>query len=464
MVGRALSRLREAPGFLTGWVDEGGRKEDLDYMDAVAAAAHNRGHRFAYILSILTLVGLVIFLIWAHFAVLDEVTRGEGTVIPSRKNQVIQNLEGGILADIRVREGQKVNQGDVLVRIDNTAAQSSFDEAKGKTDSLRATLARLEAEAAGAGSIDFPADLRKSAPKAVADQQSLFSARRQQLRAQISVLEAQVRQRNGEIAELAGKRAQLESGLGIARQQQSLLRPLASKNLVPQVEMLTADRQVSDVQGELSTVRAGVPRLQAAVSEARQRIDELKATRQAEVSDELNKVRAELESNLQVMRAGEDRVVRTEVRSPVRGIVKQIKHNTIGGVLQPGEDIMEIVPLDDTLLVEARINPSDVAFLHPDQKAKIKITAYDYSIYGGLDATLEQISADTIQDKQDREGKSFYRVYLRTKQNALHRNGETLPIIPGMTANVEILTGKKSVLDYLLKPILKARDQALRER
>ena len=167
---------------------------------------------------------------------------------------------------------------------------------------------------------------------------------------------------------------------------------------------------------------------------------------------------------MQVMRAGEDRVVRTAVRSPVRGVVKQIKHNTIGGVLQPGEDIMEIVPLDDTLLVEARINPSDVAFLHPDQKAKIKITAYDYSIYGGLDATLEQISADTIQDKQDREGKSFYRVYLRTKQNALHRNGETLPIIPGMTANVEILTGKKSVLDYLLKPILKARDQALRER
>lgn len=463
MASRALSRMRALPGFLTGdWADD--RNEDLDYMDAVSAAAHNRGHRFAYILSTLTFAFLVLFLIWAHFAVLDEVTRGQGTVISSSKNQVIQNLEGGILSEILVHEGDRVNKGDILVRIDNTAAQTSYEDAKGKADTLRATIARLEAEAKGAGTINFPPDLRKNAPKAVADQLALFNARRDQLRAQVSVLEAQVRQRNGEIAELNGKRAQLESGLSIARQQQSLLRPLASKNLVPQVEMLNSDRQVSDAQGELSTVRLGIPRLQAAVAEARQRIDELKATRQTEVSDDLNKARADLESVQQTMRAGKDRVVRTEVRAPMRGIVKQIKINTIGGVLQPGEDIMEIVPLDDTLLIEARINPSDVAFLHPDQKAKIKITAYDFSIYGGLDATLEQISADTIQDKDSREGKSFYRVYLRTKQTALHHNGETLPIMPGMTANVEILTGKKSVLDYLLKPILKARDQALRER
>lgn len=462
-VARGGSLVRRAADALAGWADD--RDQDLEFMDEVQAATRDRGHRFAYILSSLALLFVVLFVIWAHFAVLDEVTRGAGTIIPSSKTQVIQNLEGGILAAILVREGEQVNKGDILVRIDNSTSQSNFEDSLGKSQVLRAQVARLEAELKGASSLAFPADLVKANPKAVSDQQTLFDARQSQLQAQVAVLDAQARQRNQEVAEMAGKRGDLDRQLSIAKQQQDLLRPLAAKDLVPQVEMLTADSKVAEIQGQLSSVRLAIPRLQDAATEVRKRIAELKATRQTEVSDDLTKARAELKSTLEAMQAGKDRVARTDVRSPVRGIVKQIKQNTIGGVVQPGQDIMEIVPIDDTLLVEARIRPSDVAFLHPNQKATVKITAYDYSIYGGLDATVEQISADTIQEKDARgDDKSFYRVYLRTRQNALHRNGRTLPIIPGMTASVEILTGHKSVLEYLMKPILKARHEAMRER
>jgi adhesin transport system membrane fusion protein len=204
-----------------------------------------------------------------------------------------------------------------------------------------------------------------------------------------------------------------------------------------------------------------MPRLDTAVQEAQQRIDELILSTKAELSNELGRVRTEAKSIGETLTAGEDRVTRTEVRSPVHGTIKQVKHNTVGGVIRPGEDILEIVPLDDTLLIEAQIRPSDIAFLRPGQEATIKVTAYDFSIYGGLKANLETISAGTIKDDK---GESFYRVYLRTADTTLKRNGAELPIIPGMTSSVEILTGKKTVLDYLLKPILKARDQALRER
>jgi adhesin transport system membrane fusion protein len=222
--------------------------------------------------------------------------------------------------------------------------------------------------------------------------------------------------------------------------------------------------QDPDLGGELSTVRQTIPRLKTAAEEAEQRIEELILTKKAEVSSELNQAKAELKSVTETLFAGTDRVRRTEVRSLVRGTVKELKHNTVGGVIRPGEDIVEIVPLDDTLLIEAKIRPADIAFLRPGQEATVKITAYDFSIYGGLTAKLERISADTIRDDEDQRGERFYRAYLRTDRNTLAHHGEELPIIPGMTATVEILTGKKSVLDYVLKPILKARDRALTER
>jgi adhesin transport system membrane fusion protein len=281
------------------------------------------------------------------------------------------------------------------------------------------------------------------------------------LEAQINVLQSQAVQRKQEVAEMNSRRQQLQQSLGLARDELAIMAPLVQKGVMPRIELIRIERQVADLEGEIRTIGAALPRLQSAQQEANERIEEMKLTAQTEASDELNKTRAERKSIEQSLFAGQDRVTRTAVTSPVRGTVKDMKINTVGGVIQPGEDIMEIVPLDDSLIVEARVRPADIAYLRPDQKAVIKVSAYDFSIYGGLTAKLVRISADTIRDE---EGESFYHVYLLTEENALQHRGETLPIIPGMTVTAEILTGEKSVLDYLLKPILKAKDSALRER
>jgi len=437
--------------------------EDLRYMPDREAALRRRGSRFASALTIVTFVCLVSLLTWAHFAVLDEVTRGEGTVIPSSKTQVIQNLEGGILAEILVREGDIVEPNDILVRIDNTVAEANFRDARSQRYQLMASVARLEAELEGRELV-MPEEVLQEAPSAAADQHGFFTLRQNQLAAQIRVLESQASQRKQEIAEMGTRSQQLQNNLALAREELAITKPLADKGVLPRLDLIRIQRQIADLEGELGTVRQAIPRLKTAAAEAEQRIEELILTHKAEVSNELNKVKAELKSMTETLFAGSDRVRRTEVRSLVRGTVKELKHNTVGGVIRPGEDIVEIVPLDDTLLIEAKIRPADIAFLHPGQKATIKITAYDFSIYGGLSADLERISADTIRDEEKPNGERYYRVYLRTKTNTLQHQGKELPIIPGMTATVEILTGKKSVLDYLLKPILRAKEQAMRER
>ncbi|MGF1611596.1 MAG: HlyD family type I secretion periplasmic adaptor subunit [Kiloniellales bacterium] len=434
--------------------------DDLHFIPDVEAATRRRGHRFAYILSLTTFAFFVVFVIWARFAVLDEVTRGEATVVPSSKTQVIQNLEGGILAGILVHEGDIVERGDILVRIDNSTAAASFRDVRSQYQTLLAIVARLEAELAGRG-IAIPAQVSEQAPEVAADQQALFEARRGHREAQRSVLEAQAVQRRQEIDEMEVRRTQNARSLALAREELAITRPMVEKNLMPKVDLLRVQRSITELQGEADTIKISIPRLQQAAKEAEQRIAEFDLSTRAQVSDELNKAKAELKSASEMLFAGEDKVSRTEVRSPVRGTIKQLKLNTVGGVIQPGEDILEIVPLDDTLLVEARIRPADIAFLRPGQEATVKITAYDFSIYGGLKAKLERISADTIKDDS---GESFYRVYLRTERNTLRHRDAELPIIPGMTAAVEILTGEKTVLDYLLKPILKARERALKER
>jgi len=434
--------------------------DDLPYMPEIEAAARRRGHRFSYLLSVMVALFVAAFLLWAKFAVLDEVTRGDGKIVPSSKTQVIQNLEGGIVSQIMVREGDIVQPGDILVRIDNVSARANFRDTRSQYLALQAGTARLEAELNGTD-IVFPEELKSGAPDLVNNEVALYEARKAQLGAQKQVLESQAAQRRQEINELTSRRSQTRDNLALARQEREIMEPLVRKNLAPKVDLLRIEREISDLEGELKTISYSLPRLQTAVKEAEQRVSELMLTTKAEISNELNQKRTEMSSIAELLTAGEDRVTRTEVRSPVRGTIKQIMHNTVGGVIQPGQDIMEIVPLDDTLLVEARIRPADIAFLRPGQEATIKVTAYDFSIYGGLKASLERISADTIKDEND---ESFYRTYLRTERNTLRYRDEELPIIPGMTTSVEILTGEKTVLDYLLKPILKARDRALKER
>lgn len=436
------------------------RSEDLDFMPDVYAATLRRGSRMAYVMTFVILLFMVVFFVWSYFAILDEVTRGDGRVIPSSKTQVIQNLEGGILADILVQEGDIVEPGDILVRIDNSVAKASFRDARSQFLSLTAAVARLEAEMEE-HPLELPENVSRDAPSVAADEQALYDARQSQFAAEIAILESQINQRRQEVAEAESRESQLRRSLSLANQELKITKPLVDRGLSPTVELIRLQREVADLDGQLKTIRLAIPRLKSAVEESLQRVDEQKLKRRAEISRELNRTRAELKSVSETLLAGEDRVTRTEVRSQVRGTIKELKHNTLGGVIRPGEDIIEIVPLDDSLLIEARIRPADIAFLRPGQEAIIKIAAYDFSIYGGLQANLERISADTIRDEQ---GESYYRVYLRTKENAILRHGSELPIIPGMTATVEILTGQKSVLDYILKPIRKARYEALRER
>lgn len=436
-------------------------EEELFFMSEVDAAIQRKGHAFAYLLSMAVGVLLVGFVLWAHYTVLDEVTRGMGQVIPSQRIQLIQNLEGGILQEILVHENQVVEKGDILARIDNAIAESQLRDAFVQAQEHKAAINRLAAEADLKETLKFSPELAEADPEILSDQQAIFQARRSQLVAELNVLESQHGQRKQEVVEMQSRKAQLERSLELARQQRDIAKPLVDQGVYPRTDFLALERDISTLQGDIDALRLGIPRVRQAADEANRRIAQRRAEFRAQALDELNRRRGEMKSLIELMSAGEDRVTRTNVRSPVRGTVKQLKLTTVGGVIKPGESIMEIVPFDDTLLIEAKIRPADIAFLHPGQKAMIKITAYDFALFGGLEGYVEAISADTIED-EDKE--SFYKVKLRTKDNAMTYRGESLPIISGMTASVDILTGKKSVLAYILKPILRMKQNALRER
>ncbi|MGK2945873.1 MAG: HlyD family type I secretion periplasmic adaptor subunit [Desulfuromonadales bacterium] len=430
-------------------------------MSEVDAAIHRKGNSIAFVVTLVIALLMVTFVVWAHFTVLDEVTRGMGQVIPSQKIQTIQNLEGGILQEMVVQENQIVDKGDILIRIDNALAASQYRDAFTKAAEHEAAIVRLNAEIDVKSKLVFPDQFKETDPQILADQQSIFRARQEQLQAELNVLKSQHSQKQQEITEMRSRQEQLERSLELARQQRNIAKPLVDQGVYPRVDYLALERDISSLQGDIDALRLAVPRIRQAANEDSRRIEQRLAEFKATALDEMHSRRGELKSLWEIMSAGVDRVTRTDVRSPVRGTIKQINLNTIGGVVRPGESILEIVPLDDTLLIEARIRPADIAFLHPGQKAMIKITAYDFSIFGGLEGTVEAISADTIEEDN---GESFFKVKLRTRKNALGYRGEDLPIIPGMTASIDILTGKKSVLAYLLKPILRAKQNALRER
>jgi adhesin transport system membrane fusion protein len=295
----------------------------------------------------------------------------------------------------------------------------------------------------------------------VTDQLALYNARKTQFEGEMRALEAQLEQKNNEMAEAQARRGQLEENLRLVMEQRNIARPLMLKGTFSRVDYLKLEQQVATLQGDVAGVVQTVARARNGAQEIQERINQRKSEKTSQIQEEINKRRLELNSIRETLSFGGDRTKRMDVRAPMRGTIKRIMINTVGGVIKPGETVIELIPLDDTLLIEARIKPTDIAFLHPNQKAVVKITAYDFSIYGGLEGSVEQISADTIEDKK---GETYYLVKLRTKKNAMLYRGENLPIIPGMTASVDILTGKKSVLDYLLKPILKAKQNALRER
>ena len=436
------------------------KKPDTEFMPEVDGALLEDSPTLTRITVWLVSLLLLTALVWAKLAVLEEVTMGEGKAIPSSKIQVIQNLEGGIVAEIFVREGQLVKKGDVLLRLDDTRFLSNRGESDADRMALTARVQRLQAEAEGQA-LTMPAEITAKAPQLVEDELALYKSRQDRLHSEQRTLNEQLRQKTQELAEFNSKQQQYRSSLGLIQQELNMSQPLVSSGAISEVEILRLRRSAVEMRGSLDSTTLAIPRAQAAISEIKSKMDESELAFRSDAFKELNEVRTDLQKITATSLAIEDRVSRTTVQSPVYGIIKQLKVNTIGGVVQPGSDLLEIVPLEDNLLIEAKVRPQDVAFLHPGQKAMVKFSAYDYTIYGGLKANLELISADTITDE---EGKSFYLIQVRKDKNHLGSDTHPLLIIPGMIATVDIITGEKSVLDYLLKPVLKARTEALRER
>lgn len=415
----------------------------------------------AHILLVTIIAVFFAFIVWANFATLDEVTRGDGKIIPSSQVQVIQNLEGGIIDEFLVKEGQEVQANQIIMRLRNVDASSNLGANQSKYMGLMAAIARLKAEAEGLPTPDFPPEVMSAAPQNVAEEMDAFRANTQSLNSQLQVFQQQLSQREQEVRELNTRIADLRGVINLSRQERDMIAPLVERGSAPKIELIQLERGLKEKQSELNSLQGALPRSQSAVNEAKAKIAEVTNTARAQAQTELSAKSVEMNSLKQTLGTLEDRKTRTEVRSPVNGTVKAIKVTTVGGVVKPGEDMMEIVPKDDQLLVEARVRPSDIAFLYPGQKAVVKITAYDFSIYGGLRGELVDISADTITNEK---GESFYRVRLRTYENTLKRKDEVLPIIPGMVASVDIMTGKKSVMEYILKPFIKTLNNAMNER
>ncbi len=403
----------------------------------------------------------VVMLTWAALADIDEVTRGDGRAIPSSRLQKVQNLEGGIVSEVFVHEGEIVKAGAPLLRLDDTRFRSNAGESEADRLALEARVQRLTAQLADKETLELPPEIAQKSPDIANGEMELFTSVKQRIQSEIGGLNEQLVQKKQELLDYQAKASQTRRSLGLLQQEISMSEPLVAKGAISKVEILRLRRSEVDTRGQLESVTLAIPRAQAAIKEIENKIGETRDRYRSEALSQLNEARTDLSKTQASGKAIEDRVNRTLVTSPVRGVVQQLMVNTIGGVIQPGSDLVEIVPLDDTLLIETKIRPQDIAFLHPGQEAMVKFTAYDYTIYGGLKATLEQISPDTVTDK---DGKSFYIVRLRTEKNHLGSDQKPLLIIPGMVASVDIITGRKTILAYLLKPILRAKAEAFRER
>lgn len=438
------------------------KQEDISSMGYLDAAWNDLGTRQAHLAAI-ALCGLFIaFILWSAWATVDEVTRGQGQVVPSRRVQVIQHLEGGILSAVLVREGQEVLEGMPLARLDNVGAESQLKDVRTRIMEQQAAIIRLQAEEKGVIPV-FPDDMIANAPHIVLQERSAYDSIIRQRQRENEVLQSQLEQRQQELQEQKQRIETFRQALELAQRRSDLAQPLVEKKLYPEVDFLNLRQEVVRLQGEINALGKAMGKTDLFVREAEQRLQLGQAERQSAVVKELNTRASELASLEQSLATGSDRVTRAELRAPVRGIVNVIKLNTIGGVVKPGEPIMELVPLDDTLVVETKVRPADIAFIHPNQRAIIKLTAYDSAIYGSLNGTVEQISADTLPGANP-NSEVFFLVKIRTSEAGLIHNGQKLPIMPGMMASVDILTGKKSVLNYLIKPIVRGMDNALRER
>jgi len=399
-------------------------------------------------------IGFAVFLLWAMLAQVDEVTSGQGKVIPSSKAQLIQSAEPATVQELMVRSGQRVRRGQLLARLDDTQSASALGQIQAETEALSARSARLSAEGTRTSTACTGADC--------ADEAQLRQVRESALRSRISALNSSAEQRRREASEAQATISSLQGSLALAQRQVAMLEPLAAKNIVPQTDLLDARREVNDLQGRIAAAREQQSRAQAGVREALSQASEAGFSFRQEALNERSQINAKIAVNEESLRGARGRLGKMELRSPVDGVVNDLQVTTIGGFVQAGQKVMEVVPMGDKLLVETRVKPSDIAFIKVGDKALVKVTAYDFSTYGGLDGRVVQVSADSIYDEVEKE--AYFNVIVETDKSYVESAGRRLPITPGMMTDTQIITGRKSILSYLLKPVLRARSEAMRER
>ena len=424
------------------------------------------GHkRMPHVLLAAVVAFFIIAIAWAMIGDIDEIARAEGKVITASQTQLVQNLEGGIITRILVKEGDLVQKDQVLFQLDDVRFAAAFREGRQGELGLRAKVARLTAEVTKAQPA-MPADVVKGAPGLAQNELTVFQARQRDLAGKNAILLEQLAQRRQEVIELQSKRDRTQEQIELLRREIAITAPLVKQGAVSEVEVLRLERDLTRLRTELEAATLAIPRAQSAIEEARRKIEENDTQFRSQAAAELSLARNELAKVAETVPALQDRMTRTLVRSPAKGIVKTIANKTPGGVVQPGTPFAEIVAVEDTLLIEARLRPQDIAFVTVGLPAIVKLGAYDSSIYGGLDAKVELVSADSTQPQpqQGQGSEPFYVVHVRTTKSVLEFQGKALPVMPGMTASVDVLTGRRTVMHYLLKPLNKARDKALTER
>ena len=435
-------------------------KQDYEFMHSLSSAMLESTPVRLKTILFFWIIAVFAFFAWAYFAQIDEIARGSGKVIPSGKNQIVQNLEGGIVEDILVKEGELVQKGEPLVKISNQKSQSSFNANKIKSDSLRAKIVRLKAQATGKKFV-LNKNLKDKIPQFMANEKSLYETNINELNSKIATLKEKLKQRQQELLEANMHISHLRDSYRMISEEVRMTEPMVKKGIRSKIDFLKLKREANDIQERYLTTKKSIPRLKSAIKEAKSSINSTRLIFQSDSKTKLNEAMAQYRAIKANNTSLKDQVTRTLVKSPMKGIVKNLFIHTVGGVIKPGEDIMEIVPSEEKLLVEVKIKPSDIAFIYYGQKAIVKFSAYNFSIYGGLSGKVVLISPDTIKDKK---GKTFYTVRIQTDKNYIAYKGKKLKIIPGMTTTVNIITGKKTILDYILKPILKTKENMFTER
>lgn len=433
---------------------------DYQFMRSLSTAVLEDSPRKLRFVLLFWLITVVVLLLWAAFAPIDELVRGGGKVIPGGENQMIQHLEGGIVSEILVKEGQRVKGDEILLKVDNVKSSANYESSQYKWAELRAKIVRLRAEATGRSFSPTAEDMAKI-PRQMMEERSLYISNQDRLRSQIQGLRDQYSQKQNEKIEVQGRISEQKRALALIREEVAISEPMVAQGIKPKIEFLKLQREMSNLSEQYNALQASIPRINAAMSQINSKIRETQSEFRMKAQQELNEAETEYSRVNVESSALADQVTRTAIKSPINGIVQKLYVNTVGGVIKPGDNLVEIVPTEGGLLIEAKINPSDIAFIYPGQKAVVKVTAYDFSIYGSLDGKVVTISPDTVIDKNDNV---YYIVKIQTDKKYLGSKEKPLKIIPGMMVNVDIVTGKKTILEYILKPILKAKQYTFTER